>query len=158
MVKSETKTYKGKKGATRIATAMKRRKNANKAVAFLRNQHKKGTHTCPHGWVWNNHCAHTVACAYGKTASGWNAYQGWEMTLNKHHHSGRNMNNPPRGALLFFKGGTYGHVCLSNGRKRAWTNDAPTVGKVGLVPVSYFTNNWGMQYVGWCWPDEVATW
>jgi hypothetical protein len=127
-------------------------------VKFLRTQHDRHTTRCPHGTAWQGHCAHTVACAYGRTYSGWDAYRGWEQTVEKHRRDGRQMSNPPRGALLFFKGGSYGHVCVSNGRRKAWTNDAPTTGRIGLVPITWFAAHWQSRYVGWVWADEVAGW
>lgn len=149
-----------KNGWTRVATGIRRRRRANRAIDFLQRQHRTGSWQCPHGMAWRQHCAHTVACAHGKVASGWDAYQGWEKTVDKYRRNGRNMGDPPRGALTFYKGGAagYGHVAVSNGRQKIWTNDAPVTGKIGLVPLAYPRSQWQLQYVGWIWPDEVAGW
>lgn len=153
-----TKMVKRAHGYTRVATDPKRRTKANQAVAFLRDQKRKGTLKCRHGFDWQGHCAHVVACAYGRSYSGWNAFQGWLATAEKFRRDGRNMDNPPRGALCFWKGGKYGHVAISNGRGKIWGNDAPTNRYIGLVPIGWFASHWGYTYVGWVWPDEVAGW
>lgn len=149
-----------KRGWTRVATGARRRRAGSKAVAFLRKQSKIKSWKCSHGWAWKGHCAHTVACAYGRSYSGWDAYEGWTKTLDKHRRDGRKMTDPPRGALCFWEGGSqgYGHVAVSNGRKMIWTNDAPVSGKVGKVPLGYPRSQWGLHYKGWVWPDEVAGW
>ena len=147
-------------GWTRVATNVRRRRQGNKAVRFLKRQHDIKSWQCPHGYAWKNHCAHTVACAYGRSYSGWDAYEGWERTVKEHQRHGQKMANSPRGALEFWKGGSagYGHVAVSNGREKIWSNDAPVSGRVGLVPHGYPSSQWGLQYVGWVWPDEVAGW
>lgn len=156
---AQTTKKKLSNGLTRLSTTIKRRRRANKAVRFLRNQSRKRTKYCPHGIPWSGHCAHTAACAYGKASSGWDAYQGWEQTLAKYQRDGRNMHNPPRGALVFWRGGQYGHVATSNGRGAVWGNDAPNHGVVGLADLDWFSRNWGnLTLVGWCWPDEAGGW
>lgn len=147
-------------GWTRLATDVRRRRRANKAIKFLKRQRDIKSWKCPHGWAWKQHCAHTVACAHGRSYSGWDAYQGWELTVDKFRRDGRQMSDPPRGAFTFWRGGSkgYGHVAFSNGRKMIWTNDAPVDGKIGLVPLDWPQSRWGLQYVGWVWPDEVAGW
>ena len=168
-MKPTTKMVKTKHGDTRVAVDKERRKDANRAIKFLRDQKKRGTTKCHHNFTWLRHCAHTVACAYGAKSganvspgggaySGWDAWEGWVKTAEKYRRDGRKMDNPPRGALLFFRGGQYGHVAISNGRRKAWGNDAPNSGKIGLVPLGWFTTHWGYSYVGWVWPDEVAGW
>lgn len=165
-----TRLQKLKAGLTRVATNARRRRRANRAVRFLRRQHRRRTWRCPVGWhdnsgrgvPWDHHCAHTVACAYGRAASGWDAYQGWQQTIERHRRDGRSMHNPPRGAVCFAAGppGSPGHVWISNGRGRAWTNDAPATGRIGLVPHTWFAQHWGPAYkmVGWVWPDELPGW
>ena len=148
-----------KNGLTRVSVKISRRRNANKAIKFLRTQSRKKTTHCPHGIPWAGHCAHTAACAQGKAASGWDAYQGWQDTLTKYQRNGRKMDNPPRGALVFWRGGQYGHVATSNGRGAVYGNDAPVSGVVGLADLNWFKTHWGnLTLVGWCWPDEVSGW
>ena len=164
--KPTTKMVKRPTGYTRVAVSKTRREAAKKAIAFLRRQHETGTLRCPTGThdssgtgvAWQGHCAHTVACAYGRFASGWDAWQGWVTTAERYQRDGRQKDNPPRGALVFFVGGRYGHVAIANGRGKIWGNDAPVHGRIGLVPVGWITSHWGYELVGWVWPDEVAGW
>lgn len=167
--KPTTKKVKRANGYTRVAVDKERRSDANKAIAYLRGEHEKGTTKCHHNFPWQGHCAHVVACAYGSKSganespgggaySGWNAFEGWLATAEKYRRDGRNMDDPPRGALCFWKGGKYGHVAISNGRGKIWGNDAPTNARIGLVPLPWFASHWGYTYVGWVWPDEVAGW
>lgn len=160
-VMAMTNRKKLQNGWTRVALDVKRRRKANNAIEFMRRQHDRKTTVCPHGMSWRMHCAHSVACAYGKDASGWDAFDGWQATMEKHQRDGRRKTDPPRGALVFYRGKTdddYGHVCLSNGRGMIWTNDAPVLGRIGLVSVTFPVTQWGYTLVGWVWPDEVAGW
>lgn len=156
--KKSTVLKKLKHGVTRVAVSAKRKVRARKAVKFMRTQHKKGTTKCPHGYGWQGHCAHSVACAYGKFASGWDAYEGWTLTNPRVRHTGRHKYNPPRGAICFYRGGQYGHVVISNGRGKVWGVDLPVTNRIGLVSVKTPEALWGQEYLGWVWPDEVAGW
>lgn len=55
----------------------------------------------------------------------------------------------PRGAPMFYAGGTngHGHVTLSMGRAER-TTDRP-IGYVDTIPHSYIPQVWGMTYLGW---------
>lgn len=145
---------------TRVSKLLRRRARANKAIAYLRDHHRRRSLTCRHGTPWHYHCAHSVACAYGKLASGWDAYQGFVLTPPKYRRDGRKRYYAPRGALVFWKGGSqgYGHVGISNGRGRFWGVDLPESFHVGLAEIRDVEEKWGMRYVGWVWPDQVAGW
>ena len=160
-------TVVGKK-RTRVARDAKRRKQGNAAVAKMRGWHEKNTSRCPvgshdssgKGVAWLGHCAHSVACAYGRFSSGWNAIDGWFGTAEKYRRTGAKKANPPRGALVFWAGGSqgYGHVGIANGRGKFWGVDLPTSGKIGLVGIDVPAQQWGLRYLGWIWFDEVAGW
>lgn len=147
-------------GGTRVAVWLKRRVAANKAIDYLRRESRMGTLRCRHGIIWKGHCAHSVACAYGKYASGWDAYQGFSLTAPKYRKNGKKRYTAPRGALVFWRGGSagYGHVGVSNGRGRFWGVDFPKMFHVGLGRIEDVERVWGLEYVGWVWPDEVAGW
>lgn len=159
--------YTGKKH-TRVANDEKRRAAGKKAVARLRGWKNKQTSRCPvgnhdqsgRGVAWLGHCAHSVACAYGRFASGWNAVDGWRDTPAKYRHDGKKKTDPPRGALVFWSGGSqgYGHVGVANGRGKFYGVDLPTSGRIGLVSIGTPAQQWGLTYLGWIWPDEVVGW
>jgi hypothetical protein len=160
-------TYVGPK-RTRVATDPKRRARGQAAVERMRDWHNKRTARCPvgshdrsgNGVAWLGHCAHSVACAYKKSASGWNASQGWFTTPEKYRRTGRKSKTPPRGALVFWAGGSqgYGHVAVANGRGKVWGVDLPDSGHIGLIPIDEVARRWGLKYLGWIWPDQVAGW
>ena len=147
-------------GKTRVSRWLKRRTAANKAIAYLRGESRKRSTRCRHGTLWRGHCAHSVACAYGRYASGWDAYQGFALTPARFRRDGRKKYTAPRGALVFWKGGSqgYGHVGVSNGRGRFWGVDMPEGGYVGLARIRDVEEKWGLRFVGWVWPDQVAGW
>lgn len=148
------------KRETRVSKYLRRRKRANKAIEFMRENSRRYTYRCPHKILWKGHCAHSVACAHGKYASGWDAYEGFTLTPPKFRRDGKKKYNPPRGALVFWKGGSagYGHVGISNGRGRFWGVDYPNAHHVGLGEIRAIEKAWGLEYVGWVWPDQVAGW
>ena len=154
---------------TRVAADKPRRERGKKAVARMRDWHAKHTSRCPvpshdtishNGVAWQGHCAHSVACAYGRVSSGWNAVDGWFKTPEKYRHSGKKAKVAPRGALVFWAGGSqgYGHVAIANGRGRVWGVDLPDNGRIGLVPTDEVARRWGLRFLGWVWPDEVVGW
>ena len=153
---------------TRVAVDDVRRRKGQRAVERMRTWHNKQSSRCPTGWhdgsgkgvPWLGHCAHSVACAYARSASNWNAIDGWFRTPEKYRHSGKNSKNAPRGALQFWSGGSqgYGHVTIANGRGKSWGVDLPDSGKIGLVPTEVVAAKWGLKYLGWIWADQVATW
>lgn len=147
-------------GRTRVAVALQRRLRANRAISYLRDQSRRKTLKCRHNLPWHYHCAHSVACAYERYASGWDAYQGYALTPPGRRRNGTKKYQAPRGALVFWKGGSegYGHVGVSNGRGRFWGVDMPFNFQVGLSKIEDVERKWGMEYVGWVWPDQVFGW
>ena len=154
---------------TRVAVNEQRRRAGQKAVERMRSWHDKHTSRCPvpahdpvtrHGVAWEGHCAHSVACAYGRSASGWNAVDGWFKTDPKFRHAGKKAKTAPRGALVFWSGGSagYGHVAIANGRGRVWGVDLPDNGRIGLVPTDEVARRWGLKFLGWIFADQVAGW
>ena len=156
MTKSGTEV----RGSTRVARWWKRRRKANKAISYLRTESRMGTWRCRHGIAWKGHCAHSVACAHNRLASGWDAYEGFTLTPVKWRRNGKKKYRAPRGALVFWRGGSagYGHVGVSNGRGRFWGVDLPISGHVGISRIGDVERKWGLEYVGWVWPDQVAGW
>ena len=151
--------YVGKR-RTRVAVDVKRRKDGQKAVERMRDWHKRDTTRSPYGIDWQGHCAHSVAAAHGRSASNWNAVDGWFKTPAKYRHSGKKAKTAPRGALVFWSGGShgYGHVAVANGRGKVWGVDLPDNGRIGLVPTDEVARRWGLKFLGWIFADQVADW
>jgi hypothetical protein len=59
--------------------------------------------------------------------------------------------NPPRGAAVYWTGGSdgYGHVAISLGRGLVRSSDAGGAGVVATVPLRRLTQEWDLTYVGW---------
>lgn len=148
------------KTTTRLSHFLKRRRRANAAIKVLREASRAGSLRCRHGYPWHYHCAHSVACAHGRFASGWDAYKGFVLTPVKYRRNGKKKYKAPRGALVFWEGGSegYGHVGVSNGRGKFWGVDLPVNFKVGLSHIRDVEQKWGMRYAGWVWPDQVFGW
>lgn len=157
--KPETKIV-GKR-RTRVAVNEQRRAKGQKAVERMRAWHKNGSTKSPVGMAWLGHCAHAVAQAHGHYASIWpSAQKGWDWTHPSKRHSGKKMKNPPRGSLVFYRGGRkgYGHVGVANGRGKVWQVDINENNKIGLADIDAPVKKWGMTLLGWVWADEVSSW
>ena len=96
-------------------------------------------------------CDHTAAgYDYGWLGSGYPSAHDHALSIpSKYRH--RIKGNPPAGALVFWVGpnGSYGHVVLSNGDGRVYSNDILRQGHVDLVPISLFKSRWGMTFDFW---------
>jgi hypothetical protein len=55
----------------------------------------------------------------------------------------------PRGAPMFWDGGRYGHVAIYAGAGQVRSSDAAGPGRMGTVPIDWFTTRWGYRFVGW---------
>lgn len=63
-------------------------------------------------------------------------------------------NNPPRGAAVYWIGGSrgFGHIAISLGRRRIRSTDAGGSGRVATRPLGWFARNWtSLRYAGWAW-------
>jgi hypothetical protein len=96
----------------------------------------------PRGGTWYRKCLGDVGMAYGHptTAANW-AINQFYVTPERYRVEGRQ--DPPRGALVYWRTGGPGHVALSNGDGRVWTNDAP--GRKGLITLTDISiiDRWG---------------
>jgi cell wall-associated NlpC family hydrolase len=62
--------------------------------------------------------------------------------------------NPPRGAIVWWTGGSHGHghVAISLGNRRIVTTDAYSKGvKTGEHSLGWVHQEWGLKYAGWSW-------
>ena len=98
-------------------------------------------------------CDNFVGNCWGHSASGYaSAIVHWNQTPAKYKHTG----TPPPGALVFFRGGRYGHVALSLGGNKARSTDfsggkyVPNV--VGTGSIQDIAKAMGHAYLGWTEP------
>ncbi|NHC46736.1 SGNH/GDSL hydrolase family protein [Motilibacter aurantiacus] len=98
---------------------------------------------------WYRRCLNFVAHAYGWSYSGapapHHARTFWQVSDHKHPGD----LNPPAGALVFWNGGSAGHVALSAGNGMVISNDVRGAGTIALVPMSAITDGWNSPYLGW---------
>lgn len=71
--------------------------------------------------------------------SAWNTAQ--------HKHAGDR--TPPRGAPVFWRGGSHGHIALAVGPEKARSTDTTSSGLVGTQELSWWGQHWGSDYLGW---------
>jgi TP901 family phage tail tape measure protein len=89
-------------------------------------------------------CLQFVRTLLGAPGGEYDAATGWRDTRYKHpgdHH-------PPGGAPVWWGGG-HGHVAIAVGGNKIVSTDLPTMGRVGLVPLSEPSTRWGKPYLGW---------
>src|SRR4051794_11091314 len=91
----------------------------------------------------------------GTPARSPDAATAWRNVNHKHRDK-----NPPRGAFVFWVGGSrgFGHVATSLGRRRIRSTDAAGLGHVGTRPLGWFGRNWtSLRYAGWAWDVNETT-
>lgn len=93
-----------------------------------------------------SHCRH----AYGVPAWAPSAILAWGKIPRAYKHVGGKPSAAPRGALLYYAGGKFGHVALAAGVKtsdKCLSNDYVESGKIGFAPRTF--DRWGLKYLGW---------
>lgn len=55
----------------------------------------------------------------------------------------------PRGTFVFLRGGTHGHVMVSQGEAWDYSTDFRRIGRVNLIPQGDIVAGWGMPVRGW---------
>jgi hypothetical protein len=100
---------------------------------------------------WRGRCQSFCRTMYGVRAWSGSAIGAWNKIPRQHKHVGGRPSDAPRGALLYFRGGTYGHVMIAAGVKthnKAIGTDYVETGHVDFCPRTI--PNWGnLTYVGW---------
>ena len=99
---------------------------------------------------WTGLCQSFCRQSYGVPAWSGSAIGAWKKIPAKHKHAGGDPSEAPRGALLYYSGGQYGHVALAIGKKTTWkclSNDYQTKGRIGQAPRTF--PRWGIRYLGW---------
>jgi uncharacterized protein YraI len=132
----------GKSSATCSAKGISNPRSCGQAVAWARNHITTKYHSAYYGM-----CDHLVALAYGRSASGhYDAISHWKATPSRYRHSGRAV---PAGGLVFFSGGSHGHVAISTGDGKVISNDIGGKGTYTSTTISKIENKWGDKYLGW---------
>lgn len=96
-------------------------------------------------------CDNFVANMFGYNASGYpTAINHWNSIPSQDKHPGDM--NAPAGALMFWGGGSAGHVALSDGHGGIFSTDYPSPGMVSHVNADVISKSWGKPYLGWSLP------
>jgi hypothetical protein len=113
-------------------------------ITFSRGQITKPTQS------WDGLCQSHCRQAYGVEAWSDSAIHAWGLTPRKFKVTGRPVTAAPRGALLYYAGGKYGHVAIAAGIKthdKCLSNDYVRQGKIDYAPRTF--PGWGLRYLGY---------
>lgn len=94
-------------------------------------------------------CLREVRECYAVPAMYMDAAQAWEQA--KHKHRTGDPADIPRGAPVFWTGGSegHGHIAIGTGWGKCWSTDILRPGYFDKVPVDMIRARWGMRLVGW---------
>ena len=99
---------------------------------------------------WTGLCQSFCRQAYGVPAWAPSAIKAWQKIPKAHKVAGGKPSDAPRGALIYFEGGKYGHVAVAIGKKTSnscLSNDYVKRGAINRAPREF--PRWGIRYVGW---------
>lgn len=99
---------------------------------------------------WKGLCQSHCRTAYGLPAWAPSAIEAWNRIPEKHKHRTSNPNNAPRGALIYYSGGQFGHVVIAIGVRthdKCLSNDYVRPGRIDVAPRSF--PRWGIKCEGW---------
>ena len=99
---------------------------------------------------WRGMCQSHCRSAYGVPAWAPSAISAWNKIPRQHKHVGGSPSQAPRGALLYYSGGQFGHVAIAAGIKthdKCLSNDYVRQGKIDYAPRTF--PRWGLKYLGW---------
>jgi hypothetical protein len=114
------------------------------AIAWMEREHDDPTQS------WSNLCQSACRQSYGVAAWSDSAKNAWRQIPSSKRVDGGSPFDAPRGALIYFDSGTYGHVALCKGKTtddKAWSNDYVSDGDIDSAPRDF--PRWGLHYVGW---------
>ena len=98
---------------------------------------------------WKGLCQSHCRTAYGLPAWAPSAIEAWRKTPKQYRHPGK-PEDAPRGALLYYEIGKYGHVAIATGIKtndKCLSNDYMRQGRIDYTPRRF--PRWGVKYLGW---------
>lgn len=119
-------------------------RTVDQAIDFAERQSVNPTQS------WSNLCQSFCRQAYGVQAWASSAKEAWGKIPKDKKRSGGHPEEAPRGALIYFDSGTYGHVALAIGKStndKCWSNDYVEKGKIDKAPRDF--PRWGLHYAGW---------
>jgi hypothetical protein len=101
---------------------------------------------------WSNLCQSFCRQAYGVAAWSPSAKEAWFQIPQREKTVGGHPSDAPRGALIYFTKGTYGHVAIATGKStsdKCLSNDYVRQGMINYAPRDF--PRWGMlpYYGGW---------
>ena len=125
-------------------------RSVDEVIKWSRNQIKDPTQS------WRGLCQSHCRQAYGVDAWAPSAIAAWHKIPDAKKHKGGKPSDAPRGALLYYSGGQYGHVAIAIGKKthdKCLSNDYVRQGQIDVAPRSFA--RWGLTYLGWSnWTPE----
>lgn len=99
---------------------------------------------------WTGLCQSFCRQMYGVNAWAPSAIDAWTKIPKGQKVVGGKPNDAPRGALLYYAGGKYGHVAIAIGKKthdKCLSNDYIRQGEIDVAPRTF--PRWGIKYLGW---------
>lgn len=100
---------------------------------------------------WRGMCQSHCRSAYG--VPGWSpsAITAWGKIPKEHRNEGGKPEDAPRGAILYYSGGEFGHAALAAGVQssgKCLSNDYVRSGRIDYAPRDFA--RWGnLKFVGW---------
>ena len=99
---------------------------------------------------WTGLCQSFCRQSYGVGAWAPSAIKAWERIPKAKKTTGGKPEDAPRGALLYYRGGQFGHVAIAIGKKTnrsCLSNDYVERGRIDRAPRGF--PRWGIRYLGW---------
>jgi hypothetical protein len=98
---------------------------------------------------WRGLCMSSVRTAYRIPPVADSAKHFWESVPKEHRHYGK-PSSAPRGAIMCYAAGKYGHATMAIGRRthdKMYGVDYVRQGKIDVCPRTL--PRWGLKYLGW---------
>lgn len=94
-------------------------------------------------------CLRMVRTCYGVPAQAPDATAAWVNAKLKHRTT--DPDTIPRGAPIFWTGGSqgHGHIAIATGNGHCWSTDILRPGYFDHVPIDLIRTKWGLPLVGW---------
>lgn len=120
------------------------KRDCNEALEYLAEAMNTGSRD------WYRKCLLLVETAYGHPPNGVPTAQDQGHIMQRRGLLSTDTRKMPRGAVLYWEGGSAGHVAIYDGEGYILSNDAPiNDGRVGRVPWNYPAAVWGQTFLGW---------
>ena len=131
-------------------------RSVDEAIAWARGQVDDPTQD------WTALCQSFCRQSYGVPAWSSSAIGAWGKIPPAKRHIAGKPSEAPRGALLYYGGGKWGHVAIAVGKRTkrsCLSNDYVSRGRIDQAPRTF--PRWGLIYLGWSfWTPygEMAPW